>query len=148
MPKRLLLVAEEGTALELDKSLEAVNYVLKNRYPTLIFKTFAYDPDYPEELTYHLGQTMKFMSNGRFIPNGSPNRDEELPTEEEKGIRAMMGQFWKASKPTLREFGKEVWYSKQQLKEIRAKEQAEKQRILDQSNGPVEETKKVESSKT
>jgi hypothetical protein len=137
LPKRLLLGALEAPVSQLEKAEEAVNYVLKNRFPDMIFKVFSYAPDYPEELTYYVGQTMKFITNSRFVPNGSNQMEEQ--SEEEKGWRAATARFWTASKPHLKEFVKEIYYSKQQLAEIREKERVQKQKDLDISKGPIEQ---------
>lgn len=140
MPKRLLLGALEGPVSQLDKAEESVNYILKNRFPDLIFKVFGYDPDYPEEVTYHLGQTMKFMSNGRFVPNGSAQIEEQ--SEEEKGWRTAASKFWSASKGPLREFGKEIWMNKQEFQKWKEEERQRKQKELDGLKGPLEPEQK------
>lgn len=137
MPKRLLLVAEEGPVKQLDESQEAVNFILKNRFQDLIFKVMSYDPDYPEDVTYHVGQTMKFISNSRFVPNGDSHGIDE-PSEEEKGIRSMMSKLWEGSKPALKEFAREVWMNKKDFQQWKEDQRKEKQRILDASKGPLE----------
>jgi hypothetical protein len=141
VPKRLLLGALEGPVSQLEKAEEAVNYVLKNRFPDMIFKVFSYAPDYPEELTYYVGQTMKFITNSRFVPNGGPQMEEQ--SEDEKGWRAATARFWSASKPHLKEFAKEIYYSKTRLVEIREKERIEKQKLLEKSNGPLDQGAKA-----
>ena len=143
MPKRLLLVAEEGPVKQLDESQEAVNYILKNRFQDLVFKVMSYDPDYPEDVTYHVGQTMKFISNSRFVPNGDPRPLEEV-TEEDKGIRNMMSKLWEGSKPGLKEFAREIWMNKEDYRKWKEEQRREKQRLLDQSKGPLDDEKKKE----
>ena len=141
MPKRLLLVAEEGPVKQLDESQDSVNYILKNRFPDLVFKVMSYDPDYPEDVTYHLGQTVKFVSNSKFMPNGESHGFDE-PSEEAKGIRAMMDKLWQGSKPALKDFAKEIWYSKEDYRKLKEKEHEEKQRLLDQSTPPLDKISK------
>ena len=82
-----------------------------------MFKSFSYDIDHPEEVTYHIGKMTQFVAR----PNGQPEQPEEL-TEEQRTFRQQLGEFWRVAKPELAKLAKEVWYSKEQLRKMQAGE--------------------------
>jgi len=135
-PKRLFLVAMDGPNKQVEAACNSVAWVLENKFSQqIMFKTMSYDPNYPEELIYQLGETMKFITNGRFQPNGKAESQEPL-SEEELTFRQQVSQFWRLAKPYLSQLGKEVWYSKADLAKKLEKEAAEKRELLEQHNQP------------
>jgi hypothetical protein len=95
----------------------------------MIFKSFTYEADHPEEVTYHLGQVVKFLVREA---NGESVEPEQL-TEEQLTFKQQLGQFWESAKPGLRQLAKEIWYSKEQLKRMEEGKDAGSGRISSKS---------------
>jgi hypothetical protein len=115
LAKQAHLILEEGGSKQLAESKGVVEKALSRQFPDMIFKSFTYEADHPEEVTYHLGQWVKFLARES---NGSPEPQQEL-TEEQRTFRQEMGAFWKQAKPALKQLAEEVWYSKEDLKRRR-----------------------------
>jgi hypothetical protein len=128
MAKQALLILQEAGSKQLIESKGLVEKSLARQFPDMIFKSFSYEADHPEEVTYHLGQWVKFLAH----PNGMPEPQEEL-TEEQKTFRQEMGSFWQSAKPALRQLAKEIWYSKEQLKRMKEGKDAGQGRISSKS---------------
>jgi hypothetical protein len=115
LAKQAHLILEEAGSKQLVESKGVVEKALARQFPDMIFKSFTYEADHPEEVTYHLGQVVKFLVREA---NGSNLEPEEL-TEEQRTFKQQVGEFWKTAKPELKKLAEEIWFSKDDLRRRR-----------------------------
>jgi hypothetical protein len=142
LAKQAHLILEEGGSKQLNESVGVVEKALSRQFPDMMFKSFTYEPDHPDEVTYHSGQWLKFMAKA----NGESQPEPEL-TEQQKTFKQQVGEFLKLARPVLVQLGKEVWYSKEQLRRMQEGKEAGTGRI---GTGTVKfkETEKIGKGET
>lgn len=123
MAKQAHLILEEGGSKELNESKGVVEKALARQFPDMMFKSFTYEADHPEEVTYHLGRLVDFLARRNGGNNGEQEQPEEL-TEEQLTFKQQLGEFWRTAKPALKQLAEEVWFSKEDLKKRRAGQEA------------------------
>ena len=111
--KQALLILQEASSKELEMSKAEIESTISKRFPDMIFKAFDYQFNHPEEVSYHIGRMVQFVSRQ---PNGGP--EPEQLSEEQKTWREEIRAFWEMAKPELKKLGKEIWYTKKQLEEM------------------------------
>lgn len=90
-----------------------------SRNTGISIRVARYSVDNPEEVSYTLGKFVKFIvGNIRQDLDSDDESLEEPDSEAELTFRQQISRFVSEAKPVLVQVAKEIWYSKQQLKDM------------------------------